>query len=201
MAFSSMSVSLVIGLKYRLDNLEWFPHLEILHLITSAKTAFSNRPPSESSSIDWGWLGGRGVGNHSSYFSEEALEKCILETQSYVWQMTLGTNREIVCTLQTKKYYKPHQSHCHHPLWITINYSPKRGFPGGQVVNNPANAGDAKTWVQSLGQEDPLEKEMATHSNILTWKILWTEETGRLQSMGSHRVGLGWAHTNSLWGT
>ena len=40
-------------------------------------------------------------------------------------------------------------------------------------------------WVQSLGQEDPLEKEMATHSNILAWKIPWTEEPGRLQSMGS----------------
>ena len=41
-----------------------------------------------------------------------------------------------------------------------------------------------ETWVQSLGLEDPLEKEMATHSSILAWKILWTEEPGRLQSMG-----------------
>ena len=39
-------------------------------------------------------------------------------------------------------------------------------------------------WVQSLGWEDPLEKEMATHSNILAWEIPWTEEPGRLQSMG-----------------
>ena len=39
-------------------------------------------------------------------------------------------------------------------------------------------------WVQSLDQEDPLEKEMATHSSILAWKIPWTEEPGRLQSMG-----------------
>ena len=44
-------------------------------------------------------------------------------------------------------------------------------------------------WVQSLGQEDPLEKEMATHSRILTWKLPWTENPGRLQSMGSQRVG------------
>ena len=44
-------------------------------------------------------------------------------------------------------------------------------------------------WVQSLGQEDLLEKEMATHSNILAWKIPWTEDPGRLQSMGSQRVG------------
>ena len=46
-----------------------------------------------------------------------------------------------------------------------------------------------ETGVQSLGQEDPLEKELATHSSILAWKIPWTEEPGRLQSMGSQRVG------------
>ena len=45
-----------------------------------------------------------------------------------------------------------------------------------------------ETWVKSLGREDPLEKEMAAHSSILAWKILWTEEPGRLQSMGSQRV-------------
>ena len=46
-----------------------------------------------------------------------------------------------------------------------------------------------ETWVRSLGQEDPLEKEMATHSRTLAWKIPWTEEHSRLQSMGSQRVG------------
>ena len=46
-----------------------------------------------------------------------------------------------------------------------------------------------ETWVQSLGWEDLLEKEMATHSSILSWEIPWTEESGRLQSMGSKRVG------------
>ena len=45
-----------------------------------------------------------------------------------------------------------------------------------------------ETWVQSLGWEVPLEKEMATHSSILAWKIPWMEEPGRLQSMGSQRV-------------
>ena len=44
-------------------------------------------------------------------------------------------------------------------------------------------------WVRSLGQEDPLEEEMATHSNTFAWKIPWTEEPGKLQSMGSLRVG------------
>ena len=42
-----------------------------------------------------------------------------------------------------------------------------------------------ETWVRSLGREDPLEKEMTTHSSILAWRIPWTEEPGRLQSMGS----------------
>ena len=46
-----------------------------------------------------------------------------------------------------------------------------------------------ETQVQSLGQEDVLEKEMATHSSTLAWKIPWTEEPGRLQSLGSQRVG------------
>ena len=46
-----------------------------------------------------------------------------------------------------------------------------------------------ETWVQSLGREDLLEKEMATHSSILAWKISWTEEPGRLQSKGEQRVG------------
>ena len=46
-----------------------------------------------------------------------------------------------------------------------------------------------ETWVQSLGQEDVLEKEMATHSSTLAWKVPWMEEPGRLQSMGSQRVG------------
>ena len=53
------------------------------------------------------------------------------------------------------------------------------------VKNLPAMQ---ETWVQSLGWEDPLEKEMATHSRILAWKIPWTEEPGGLQSMGSQRV-------------
>ena len=46
-----------------------------------------------------------------------------------------------------------------------------------------------ESWVRSLGWEDPLEKEMATYSSILRWRIPWTEEPGGLQSMGSQRVG------------
>ena len=57
------------------------------------------------------------------------------------------------------------------------------------VKNLPAMQEAQAMWVQSLGWEDPLEEEMATHSNILAWGIPWTEEPGRLWSMGSQRVG------------
>ena len=56
------------------------------------------------------------------------------------------------------------------------------------VKNLPASAGDLKGMVQSLVQEDPL-KEMATHSSVIVWRIPWTEEPGRLYSIGSQRVG------------
>ena len=55
-----------------------------------------------------------------------------------------------------------------------------------------------ETWVQSLGWEDPLKKEMATHSSIIAWKISWTEEPGGLQSMGSQRVRHDWATNTYL---
>ena len=61
------------------------------------------------------------------------------------------------------------------------------GFPGGLDGKKSAcNAGD---WVWSLGQEDPLEEGMATHSSTVTWRIPWTEKPGGLQSMRSQRVG------------
>ena len=56
------------------------------------------------------------------------------------------------------------------------------GFPGGSVIESPPAMQEMQ--VQSLGREDALEKEMATHSSILAWRIPWTEEPGGLQSMG-----------------
>ena len=61
------------------------------------------------------------------------------------------------------------------------------GFPGDSDVKNLPTR--QETQVRSLGQEDHLEKGMATHSSILTWRIPWTEEPGGLWSMGSQRVG------------
>ena len=60
------------------------------------------------------------------------------------------------------------------------------GVPGGAVVKNLPAKQETQVW--SLSGEDPLEKEMATHSRILTWEILWTEEPGGLQSMELQRV-------------
>ena len=61
-------------------------------------------------------------------------------------------------------------------------------FPGGSDGQVSA-CKMQETWVQSLGQKDPLEKDLAPHSSILAWRIPWTEELGGLQSMGSQRVG------------
>ena len=70
-----------------------------------------------------------------------------------------------------------------HVFQILVSNIPPLGASlVAQLVKNlPAMP---KTWVQSLGQEDPLEKEMETHSSILSWEIPWTEEPSRLQSMG-----------------
>ena len=88
------------------------------------------------------------------------------------------------------------------PIKIFYKLQNVGAFPMPQWVENPPAM--QEMLFQSLGQEDPLEKEMATHSSILAWKILWTEETGGLQSMGFQRVGhdCDWAHGKMLfsWG-
>ena len=73
------------------------------------------------------------------------------------------------------------------------------GFPGGS--DGKESTYYQETWVQSLCWEDPLQKGMSTHSNILAWRIAWTEETGGLEPMGSQRIGHCWItniHTRSL---
>ena len=64
----------------------------------------------------------------------------------------------------------------------------KLGYPGGSVVKNRLPV--QELWFPFMSQEDPLEKEMATHSGLFVWKILWTEEPGGLQSMGSQKSGI-----------
>ena len=83
--------------------------------------------------------------------------------------------------------------------WTELNWMKGKSFPGGSTVKNlPAMQEIPETWVRSLGQEDPLGKEMVTHSSTLAWKTPWTEKHGRLQSMGSQRVRHDWA-TDLIW--
>ena len=78
-------------------------------------------------------------------------------------------------------------------MYLTSGWS----FPGGS--DSKAFAAVRETWVQSLGQKDLLEKEMAPHSSTLAWKIPWTEEPGRPQYMGSQRVGHDRTTSLSFW--
>ena len=78
---------------------------------------------------------------------------------------------------------------CKINVWMKYSKLMK-GFPGGSAVKKlPATQ---EMQDPSLSQEDPLGKGMATHSSILAWRILWTEESGRLQFMGLQRVGHNW---------
>ena len=84
------------------------------------------------------------------------------------------------------------------PFFVWVNLP--CGLPRWLSSKDSAgNAEGQETQVRSLGREDPLEEEMATHSSILAWKIPWTEELGGLQSMGLQRVGHDWTISLSLF--
>ena len=74
----------------------------------------------------------------------------------------------------------------HNSFYSLLTVFGNKGFPGGSVVKDLPAMQD--TWAQSLGWEDPLEKEMTAHSSILAWEIPWTEEPSSLQSMELQRV-------------
>ena len=82
--------------------------------------------------------------------------------------------------------------------WLSPSLTPRASLVT-QVVKNLPMVQEMR--VQSLGRGDPLEKGMATHSSILAWRIPWTEEPGRLHSIGSQRAGHDWVTSSSLWGT
>ena len=79
---------------------------------------------------------------------------------------------------ETKELYTENQKTLMKEIWASLLAQLVKNLPAVQ-----------ETYVRSLGWEDPLEKEVATHSSILAWKISWTEESGGLQSMGLERVG------------
>ena len=85
--------------------------------------------------------------------------------------------------------YMAESLHCSPEITTTllIDYTPTRASLVAQMVKNRPSVWE--TQVPSLGQEDPLQKGMATHSSFLAWRIPWTEEPGGLQSMGLPRVG------------
>ena len=85
-------------------------------------------------------------------------------------------------------------------LWITLLFFPAFIPPRASLVAQRLKRLPPmwETWVQSLGREEALEKEMVTHSSIFAWRIPWTEKPGRLQSMGSQRVGHDWATSLTL---
>ena len=74
-----------------------------------------------------------------------------------------------------------------HEVYILIALPVKEGFPSDSVVRN--SSAMQEMWVRSLGWEDPLKEDMATHSSILAWRIPWTDEPGGLQSTRMQRVG------------
>ena len=83
-------------------------------------------------------------------------------------------------------YSTGNSAQCYVAAWMGGEFGYTASLVAQMVKRLPAMQ---ETWVCSLGGEDPLEKEMATHSSTRAWKIPWTEEPGRLQSMGSQRVG------------
>ena len=109
-----------------------------------------------------------------------------LKNSQYLLPLACPAVGEMVLIRQAARGFLRSRGHVS-PLYktmITLSgiYGPFGGFPGGSVVKNlPAMR---ETWVHLLGREDPLEEEMATHCNILAWKIPWRKESGGLQSMG-----------------
>ena len=101
-----------------------------------------------------------------------------------------GKNTQVGCYAILQGIFPPQGSNPGHLncRWILYQMSGD-SLVAQRVKSLPAMR---ETQIRSLGQEDPLEKEMATHSSILAWKVPWTEELGRLQSMGLQRVGHDW---------
>ena len=96
----------------------------------------------------------------------------------------------IVKILEYVRFLFTSNSHLYFPPLLKVIYPLIMGFSGGSTVENLPTVQETQQEmpVQSLGGEDSLEKEMATHSSILVWEIPWTEEPSGLQSMGSQKV-------------
>ena len=125
---------------------------------------------------------GEGKGYPLQYSGLENSINCIVHgvTKSQIWLRKFHFHCSIPC----------HHIFSSHQLYQAGGSILGASLVAQMVKNLPATQ---ETWVQFLGWEDPLEKGMATHCSILAWKILQTEEPGRLRSMGLQRVGYNWA--------
>ena len=102
----------------------------------------------------------------------------LVKSEYCLWVVPMSASWFRQCTWAGKKLLLTLSEATRTSLYCICSFL---GFPGGSVVKNlPAVQETQEMWVQSLGQEDPLEEEVATHSSILAWKIPWTEEPGGL---------------------
>ena len=109
---------------------------------------------------------------------------------SEIFLIATGCNSPVEASDAAKFPENAHNSPCSHTSLPKKELLKPQGSTGASLVDQMVKDVPAmqETQVQSLGQEDLLEEEMATHSGILAWIIPWTEESGGLQSIGSHRV-------------
>ena len=106
------------------------------------------------------------------------------------WQRLIYTDIMLIYTSTVAMYTYIKLSCCTTLKEIVLYNLNIRGFPDGSAIKNPPAVQETQeSQVWSLAREDPLLEEMSTHSSVITWRIPWTEEPGRLQSIGSQRVG------------
>ena len=139
------------------------------------------------------WVGG-GEESYNESFRNK-IRKCPLSAVNpHSMDMKVKSVSQHFLHLQTVFIFL--SSHNNIFIWNDIYLSIIRTSLVAQMVKRLSTMWE--TWVWSLGEEDPLEKEMAIHSSTIAWKIPWTEEPGRLQSTGSQRVGHDWAKAINL---
>ena len=151
--------------------------------------SLSNKSPTQESKEWSGGCQGLGVGGNGKLLTN-GYEISVMP-QEHILEMW-GTTRRLwitipYCTWKKKKSVRRlHRIQKEKKRRSSIIFFWRGVFPDGSVVKNlPANQ---EMWVQSVGQADPLEEGMATHSSTLAWRIPWTEEPGGLQFVGSLRI-------------
>ena len=115
------------------------------------------------------------------------------------WQRLIYTDIMLIYTSTVAMYTYIKLSCCMTLKEIVLYNLNIRGFPDGSAIKNPPAVQETQeSQVWSLAREDPLLEEMSTHSSVITWRIPWTEEPGRLQSIGSQRVGHYWSNLEHI---